>query len=900
MTRLIERWFPCEEVSENSKNGWGSGNAEKKLFPWFAARPLAQAKAAVICSLLPWPDEPSEQERLRGLVRNAMKGYDAAHDKIVAEINKYYPHGASILDPFSGRGMIPLEAARLKIKAWGIDYSPVATLAGTLLADYPMRDWSFEPPFLYKDYEVNDIDRATTPRLLFDVKYILDLIGSRYESEMDAFYPKVDGKRPWGYLWAITLPCVNCNFRFPMTASLELRKPNFKKDDFGQSYYFEPNTSLGLFRTIVHKGEPRSKPTLVKKNGVKGKVAVCLFCEHVHPFDVHTRLMGDLMAEDVLLVVADIDDKFGKIYREPSTTEIEVIRNVNNALQVEAPFASDMPAIPNERALGSTGPRDYTRYGCNVYGDFWNPRQTLGLIKLSRIINEIGNELLSMDISDNYVSALSGYATSVMARKICRSTRGGYLGVPEQSVSHIFKSGAPVPFGYDYFETGCGKGPGTWTSISKSAISSLSKQVDRVSGLPAVIQQGSALALPMPNSSLDAVVTDPPYEAMVEYSDASDLFYVWLKRSLIVSHPEFAITTNLAGVQDKIDEAVVKMTWKRSGDHRTPGHYYNSITRALEEAKRTIKPGGVVSIMFGHDDLDVLKKFFTAIDSAGLMLTGSWPALTEYGSQMNKANIETTLTLACRELPPNRPGGRMLEVDSQVRREVMDRIGLWKSAGLSLLDQRMASYGPAMEIVGRYSEIRDKGNNKVSIERYLAKARLFVIEAAEIKIGDIPLEKFDLSTRFILFWVGMYGRDTISGSEVRWLRLGWDLTVSDTDRLLMKDGKGFRFVYASEFKIVPIPESSVIDIVLAVAGAGKTVEGIADVLYRSDSIEDPFLWETMDYLAQQVPVTDRDGDVWTWAVRNRNTISGSSQDIEESRLREQKNRKDAGVQQGML
>ena len=57
MTRMIERWFPCKEVSENSTKGWGSGNTERNLFTWFAARPTVQAKAAVICSLLPWPDD---------------------------------------------------------------------------------------------------------------------------------------------------------------------------------------------------------------------------------------------------------------------------------------------------------------------------------------------------------------------------------------------------------------------------------------------------------------------------------------------------------------------------------------------------------------------------------------------------------------------------------------------------------------------------------------------------------------------------------------------------------------------------------------------------------------------------------------------------------------------------
>ncbi len=29
---MIERWFPCAEVSEASSSGWGSGKSEKALF----------------------------------------------------------------------------------------------------------------------------------------------------------------------------------------------------------------------------------------------------------------------------------------------------------------------------------------------------------------------------------------------------------------------------------------------------------------------------------------------------------------------------------------------------------------------------------------------------------------------------------------------------------------------------------------------------------------------------------------------------------------------------------------------------------------------------------------------------------------------------------------------------
>ena len=179
MTRMIERWFPCKEVSEASSSGWGSGNSEKNLFSWFAGRPIAQAKAAVLTSLLPWPDDAEAQRSLQELVRRAMMSRDGAWDEVVAELGRAYPDGASLADPFSGRALIPLEAARLGVKAYGIDYSLVATLAGSLLADYPLRDWSSEPDLPFGDASldvkrlVQDVQRVLASHLGYDVKLLL-------------------------------------------------------------------------------------------------------------------------------------------------------------------------------------------------------------------------------------------------------------------------------------------------------------------------------------------------------------------------------------------------------------------------------------------------------------------------------------------------------------------------------------------------------------------------------------------------------------------------------------------------------------------------------------------------------------------------------------------------------
>ena len=70
--RIIERWFPCAEVSAASGSGWGSSNSETLLMSWFAKRPLAQSRAAVLCSLLPWPDDTEEQARVQAVIRESL------------------------------------------------------------------------------------------------------------------------------------------------------------------------------------------------------------------------------------------------------------------------------------------------------------------------------------------------------------------------------------------------------------------------------------------------------------------------------------------------------------------------------------------------------------------------------------------------------------------------------------------------------------------------------------------------------------------------------------------------------------------------------------------------------------------------------------------------------------
>lgn len=894
MTRMIERWFPCEEVSENSEGGWGSGNSEAGLFTWFAKRPLAQAKAAVVCSLLPWPDDPAEQQRLQKLVRSCMTGHDAMHDDLVEELHRHYADGASLLDPFAGRALIPLEAARLGVKAWALDYSPVATVAGTLLADYPLRRWDDEPSLPFDGYEESSDGRIvdTTPRLLRDARLVIDLVGERFRSAMADFYPKVDGQWPWGYLWAISLPCQECGNRFPLTGNLLLRNADPKKRDSGQAYRIEADSATGAYQIVVHEGPPTGAPTRVVAQGKSrydagGKVAVCPFCGHVHPKDVHTRLVDEGAGRDELLIAADLDDEVGKAFRVPTSVEREAAHAASRALLQEPPFRSGLSAVPTEPIPhGNTWTIQASVYGARTYGDMCNDRQTLAFVRLAKEIEAIGEELTAANITQEYAAALCGYASAVMVRKLRRATRGCTLQPARNGVSDVFATESSLAFSYDYFEAGLADGPGSWESVNTGTLAALRNQFSRTPGLPAIVRRGNAVALPMRPESLDCVVTDPPYDAMIDYTDASDLSYVWLKRALGGVMPEIATSGDHRGLQEKDDEIIVKKGGSKSKDHRTQEHYDRLITKAFAAAAQVTKPDAVVTIVFGHGDPDVWHRLLAAVSDAGLMLTGSWPARTEKGGKVGFSNIVTTLTLACRKAPSDRQPGRVADVDAEVRREIEDRVPLWDAAGLAVTDQLMASVGPAMEVVGRYSAILDKRGDPVALDRYLPLARRYVEEAADIRIETLPLDTFDQRTRFGLFWLRLYGRQVAPASEARWQRLAFDLEEHDVERVVLKFGKGVRLAYGFESDATVGPESSVIDVALAMATAGKSVVGAAELLIASGRSEDPYLWATLSDLSARLPDGDKDGETFTWLVRNRSTVIDGTRNIEAARARE--------------
>lgn len=908
MTRMIERWFPCAEVSAAAAAGWGLGRAEKAIFPWFAARPPAQARAAVLCSLLPWPEDTDEQVRLQKLVCDALLDRFSAWRELRSILETERATSVSVLDPFSGRGMIPLEAARFGLQAAAVDYSPVAVLASNLLANYTFRDWSAETalPFNRHSSSLNDPQE----RLLDDIETVLRVIGERWTASMQEFYPLVNGKQPWGYIWAVTLPCQECERRFPLVGSYELRKPSTRKGrggksdtiDLGQSFYILPDLAAGSISVVVHEGPPIKNPTLLNSvdaqgRKIQGKSAICIFCGHVHGLKVHQRLASAGLGRDMLLIAADLDSDVGKKYRTITDSEHEALEQLERSLAHETEFGPNVAAVPTELIPANNGATIRPQlYGASNYGDLMCVRQTLGFVRLAREIDRVFSEISQSGCSREYAQALTGYAAAQMVRKLKYSTRAASLYVSNQQIVDIFLGEGAIGFSYDFFEAGIGDGPGTWTSLVDSALSTI-KTVTAgrtFTGKPADIWRGSVTSLPQRDRSVQAIVTDPPYDAMVYYSDSSDFFFSWLKRAVGSAFPELWLTADPRGVQEKSLEIIVKEHGKAPGEHRNRKHYDESIAAAFAEMGRVVTSSGIVTIVFGSNDPEVWQRLLSAVTAAGLLMTGSWPASTEAGGTQSKANIKTTLTMACRPVPTDRKPGRKGAVEREIRAEIERRYPDWARWGLAPADMLMAAAGPAMEVVGKYSEVLNAKGEPVDIYTFLPLARAAVQAAMAFEVDHYPLETFDARTRFSLWWLRLYGKQAQAKSELRWQTLASSLDVADVRDLIADSEKGVQFVSARAFKARITAESAVIDVALSLAAASEDgMAGMGEVLSLSGrSADDAYLWATLEFLADRLPDSDPDAIAFTRVLRTRDGIANAASAVVSETEKKARTRKD--------
>jgi len=336
----------------------------------------------------------------------------------------------------------------------------------------------------------------------------------------------------------------------------------------------------------------------------------------------------------------------GRFFKKPDDQDMARIADVEGRWSRMRP-----KHVPDDEIPSGDETNRLHRWGYTRYREMFNSRQLLGLELSARIIAKTPNErvrnALATNLSDllRYQNMLCRYDTRALKSLDIFSVHGFPVGLIqcESNFLGIMEPGRNMCVG-----------SGGWANIIekfKKAKSycdhpfevryqGRSKRIIPVKGewigdhfngdgsQPARVIDIScqdAASSKLPDASLDAVFTDPPYFGNVQYAELMDFCYVWLRN--LVGQNSNAFNADSTRTPDELTGNV---DMGRGIDHFTEG-----LSSVFQRMARALKPGSPLAFTYHHNNVEVYYPVAVAILDAGLTCSASLPCPAEMGASIH-------------------------------------------------------------------------------------------------------------------------------------------------------------------------------------------------------------------------------------------------------------------------
>jgi putative DNA methylase len=787
---FIEYDFPVKEVSEQSAKEKSIRQGHiSTLHIWWARRPLAASRASIYASLVPAPESEEERIERSKFIVELSKWSNSDNKNILnkAQQDILRANGGvppKVLDPFSGGGTIPLEALRLGCEVFASDLNPVALTIEKATLQYPQqygqtilrKNYFNDRPWMDDDEKQLSLNDDNVNPLVMDVKYWTKQIIERAKKELGELYPTDSkGEKSVGSIWARTIICNNPKCK----AEIPLVRQTWLANSANRKIAYQLTTKGNQIGIRIKEGDKINfNPSI---GTIIGGKAICPACNSgISPQEVKEQFWDGRTKLRVMINV-NLQEKGRKQYTIGDYAQEEKVRLLLEELEKEFDEAGHS-VIPDEFIHTPTN-KEYQEgkalynftpvllYNMTKWRDLFNDRQLLFLVVLSKILKATMKDL-RLRMSEEYTKVINTYVSMIFDRIVDYNSTLCVWAVSGEFAAHTFGRQA-LPMTWDFVEINPLSGStGSLQSALKWVVLVI-KHASKIDNIAQVTQM-SATNLEIPEGSLDAIFTDPPYYDNVPYADISDYFFVWLKRNLIFDPKLFStpltpkseeITDTLSLLRGMPKEAAYKDSEIFIRDKLD---FEKMLYTAFCEFNRILKPSGIINIVYAHKSLDAWETIVNAILESGFYLTGSWPLHTERGARLrakNSAALASSIYMVCRKRNTTETA-YYNEIKPAIERQIHEKLDQFWAEGIGGSDFFISAIGPAVEVFGKYSSVEKLSGEKVTVKELLEYVRQVVSEHALSRIlKNTHLGGIDNNTRFYLIWRFTYGNAKVLFDE---------------------------------------------------------------------------------------------------------------------------------------
>lgn len=521
-----------------------------------------------------------------------------------------------IADPFMGGGTPVVEANRLGIDIEGWDVNPMAywivrqSLSSLDLRRYKQRVQEISVELQER---LGALYRTTCPTCLHlaEVKYFIWVKQAtcRNCGQVETLYPgslvAAAGRHPRNVML-----CQGCE------ALYETSDPNSPCPHCSRPPQHESRLSGGHWRCSACSctnrfPQPASGPPTHRM------VAIEAFCKSCSGSQV------------------------GRTFKRPDSQDLRLASQASELL-----VGIDQRYIPAEAVPPGDETDRLLRWGYSSYRELFNDRQLLGLSALASIVareeDPILLEALATNLSDlvRYQNLLCRYDTKALKSLDVFSIHGFPIGVVQcesnllgirkptgnglvgsggfRNISEKYlraKEFCDRPFETSYWGNAKQLKPTTGERIGTVGIKGQERKV--------TLRCASATEATILPETLDAVLTDPPYFANVQYAELMDFCYVWL-RKLVADEAFKPVSTR------NPQELTGNLTLGRDLAHFTEG-----LSETFRRFAHGLKTGAPFVFTYHHNKREAYDPITVALLDAKLVVTRAYPCPAEMGGSIH-------------------------------------------------------------------------------------------------------------------------------------------------------------------------------------------------------------------------------------------------------------------------